>query len=48
MSEKKGIKMIGVNPDVHREIKIIAAQENRSIGKQIEYMLQQALKERSK
>lgn len=42
MSDKR--KMIVISPEMHQRIKVLAAQEQRTVGKQVEYMLEQVLK----
>ena len=37
-------KMVVINPELHHKVKVLAAQENRTVGKQVEYMLEQVLK----
>lgn len=47
MAEKKAF-ILRVNPDMLKEIETWAADEFRSTNGQIEYLLQQAIKERKK
>ena len=44
MSDKR--KMVVISPELHRAIKVLAAQENRTVGRQVEHLLEEALKNR--